>query len=84
VRDHLFEVPEEEKGLHASGHSSGADLVRFNKEVRPQGLIPVHVRCDRRLDGQMEFDGQAWFRDQLSGTTTQVVIPQYGVPIPLV
>jgi mRNA degradation ribonuclease J1/J2 len=35
-------IPEEEKGLHASGHACGPDLLRVAGEIQPQVLIPVH------------------------------------------
>ena len=37
-----WEIPEEEKGLHASGHACGPDLLRIVREIRPELLIPVH------------------------------------------
>lgn len=37
-----WEIPEAEKGLHASGHACGPDLLRIAREIRPQTLIPVH------------------------------------------
>jgi ribonuclease J len=37
-----WEIPEEEKGLHASGHACGPDLLRVASEIRPEVLIPVH------------------------------------------
>jgi ribonuclease J len=41
-RNGKWEIPEEEKGLHASGHACGPDLLRVAREIRPQVLIPVH------------------------------------------
>ena len=37
-----WEIPEKEKGLHASGHACGPDLLRVAREIRPEILIPVH------------------------------------------
>ena len=37
-----WRVPEEEKGLHASGHACGTDLLRIAREIKPRVLIPVH------------------------------------------
>ncbi len=37
-----WEIPEEEKGLHASGHACGADLLEIAGEINPRILIPVH------------------------------------------
>jgi ribonuclease J len=35
-------IPENEKGLHASGHACGPDLLRIASEVNPEIVIPVH------------------------------------------
>lgn len=46
-----WEIPEAEKGLHASGHACGPDLLRIAREIRPRTLIPVHSeRPDFYLD----------------------------------
>ena len=37
-----WEIPEEQKGLHASGHACGPDLLRVAREIQPAVLIPVH------------------------------------------
>jgi ribonuclease J len=44
-KDGQWQIPAEEKGLHASGHACGSDLVSLVKEVSPEILIPVH--CTR-------------------------------------
>jgi ribonuclease J len=41
-RNGKWEIPEEEKGLHASGHACGPDLLRVAREIQPEMLIPVH------------------------------------------
>jgi ribonuclease J len=41
-RNGTWEIPEEEKGLHASGHACGPDLLRVVREIHPDILIPVH------------------------------------------
>jgi len=41
-RNGEWEIPEEEKGLHASGHACGPDLLRVAREIQPEVLIPVH------------------------------------------
>jgi ribonuclease J len=35
-------IPESEKGLHASGHACGADLLEIARQIKPDILIPVH------------------------------------------
>ena len=37
-----WEIPEEERGLHASGHACGPDLLRVARQIGPEVLIPVH------------------------------------------
>lgn len=37
-----WEIPEKEKGLHASGHACGPDLLRVARGIQPETLIPVH------------------------------------------
>ena len=41
-RNGEWEIPEEEKGLHASGHACGPDLLKIVREIQPEVLIPVH------------------------------------------
>ena len=58
-----WEIPEEEKGLHASGHACGPDLLRIAREIQPEVLIPVHSE-------QPEF-----YRDNLSNSGINVILP---------
>jgi ribonuclease J len=58
-----WEIPEEEKGLHASGHACGPDLLRIASEIRPEVLIPVHSE-------KPEF-----YVDNLSGSGIRVILP---------
>jgi ribonuclease J len=37
-----WRIPEEERGLHASGHACGPDLLRVALQIKPRLLIPVH------------------------------------------
>jgi ribonuclease J len=41
-RDGKWEIPEGERGLHASGHACGPDLLGIAQEIKPEILIPVH------------------------------------------
>jgi len=61
-----WEIPEEEKGLHASGHACGPDLLRVAREIRPEVLIPVHSE-------KPEF-----YLDNLGDSGTSVVLPTEG------
>ena len=61
-----WEIPEEEKGLHASGHACGPDLLRITREIQPELLIPVHSQAP-------EF-----YVDNLSGSGINVILPTEG------
>jgi ribonuclease J len=61
-----WEIPEEEKGLHASGHACGPDLLRVARDIRPEVLIPVHSE-------KPEF-----YLDNLGGSGTSVILPAEG------
>jgi len=37
-----WQIPDAEKGLHASGHACGSDLLEIARQIRPEILIPVH------------------------------------------
>lgn len=41
-RNGQWQVPNDEKGLHASGHASGPDLLEIAHQIEPEVLIPVH------------------------------------------
>jgi len=58
-----WEIPEEEKGLHASGHACGPDLLRIAREIQPEVLIPVHSE-------KPEF-----YVDNLSNSGINVILP---------
>ena len=61
-----WQIPDGERGLHASGHACGADLLRVAQEIKPEILIPVHSE-------QPEF-----FVERLSGSKTNVILPAMG------
>ena len=66
-RNGTWEIPEEEKGLHASGHACGPDLLRIAREIHPELLIPVHSE-------KPEF-----YVDNLSDSGINVILPtEYG------
>ncbi len=37
-----WQIPDGEKGLHASGHACGLDLLDIARQISPEVLIPVH------------------------------------------
>ena len=59
-------IPEAEKGLHASGHACGADLLEVARGINPEVLIPVHTE-------HPEF-----YTDQLGGSGINIVLPAVG------
>jgi ribonuclease J len=66
-RNGKWEIPEEEKGLHASGHACGPDLLRIAREIHPEVLIPIHSE-------KPEF-----YVDNLNGSGIDVILPtEYG------
>jgi len=61
-----WEIPEAEKGLHASGHACGPDLLEVARGIKPEVLIPVHSE-------HPEF-----YSENLSGSGIDVVLPAVG------
>ena len=61
-----WEVPDGEKGLHASGHACGLDLLEIAHEIRPQILIPIHSQ-------HPEF-----YVEHLSNSKINVLLPASG------
>jgi len=62
-----WEIPEDQKGLHASGHACGPDLLRTARDIKPEVLVPVH--CEKP-----EF-----YLDNLSGSGIEVILPIEGL-----
>jgi ribonuclease J len=62
-----WQIPEEERGLHASGHACGTDLLEIAHEIAPEILIPVHSE-------QPDF-----YLGNLKGSGIEVILPEaYG------
>jgi ribonuclease J len=59
-------IPESEKGLHASGHACGADLLEIARQIKPDILIPVHSEYP-------EF-----YLERLNGSGISVLLPGAG------
>jgi len=64
-----WQVPDGEKGLHASGHASGPDLLKIAREMNPEVLIPVHSEYP------------SFYVDHLSDSGIRVVLPTVGATI---
>ncbi len=52
-----WEIAEEEKGLHASGHACGPDLLRVVRGIQPEILIPVHCEEPEFYEGNLRDSG---------------------------
>ena len=52
-----WEMPEEQKGLHASGHACGPDLLRIAREIDPRVLIPIHSELPSFYTDRLRGDG---------------------------
>ena len=66
-----WQIPDAEKGLHASGHACGLDLLEIARQIRPEVLIPVHSE-------QPNF-----YIEHLSGSGINVILPTVGGTIEL-
>lgn len=56
-KDGEWQIPDAEKGLHASGHACGSDLIRIAKEIKPEILIPVHSEHPELYLSSLEGSG---------------------------
>ncbi len=61
-----WQVPDDEKGLHASGHACGPDLLMIARQINPEILIPIH---SQRPD---------FYIDHLRKSGINVVLPTPG------
>ena len=61
-----WEIPEAERGLHASGHACGPDLLEVALGIKPEVLIPVHS------------EHPDFYIDHLSNMEVKVVLPIVG------
>ncbi len=64
--DSIADLPEEERGLHASGHASAADIMDFVREIGPRAVVPVHT------------ENPGYFAEQLRDTGIEVKVLEYG------
>jgi ribonuclease J len=55
--------------IHASGHASGPELLRFVQTLAPKMLIPIHTEHPQ------------WFKEKLSGSDIRVIVPEEGEAI---
>jgi len=65
-------IPPNERGLHASGHASGPELLDLIRNIAPKTLIPIHTEITREDKDPM------YFARNLEGTGIEVRLPEYG------
>jgi ribonuclease J len=61
-----WEIPEAGRGLHASGHACGPDLLEVALSIKPEILIPVHSE-------EPEF-----YSEHLGSSEIEVILPDVG------
>jgi|Deesub1362A_J573_1020465.scaffolds.fasta_scaffold00230_17 ribonuclease J len=61
-----WEIPEDEKALHASGHAAGPELIEMVCLIKPQYVLPVHT------------ERPEYFREHLRDTDIKVRIAEPG------
>ena len=66
-----WEIPDGEKGLHASGHACRSDLIQIARRIRPEILMPVHSEHPED------------YVDHLSECDIKVILPALGESIEL-
>ena len=62
-------IPEGERGLHASGHACGPDLLKIAGEIKPEVLIPIHS------------ESPDFYFEHLSRSDIKVTLPSPGETI---
>ena len=61
-----WQIAEDEKGLHASGHACGLDLLMIAQQIKPKILIPIHS------------DSPGFYIDHLSNSGINIILPTVG------
>jgi len=62
----IADLPEDEQGLHASGHASAEDIMTFVREINPRTVVPIHTL------------NPGYFREQLRDTGIEVQVLDQG------
>ncbi len=62
----VWEIPEDEKGLHASGHACGPDLLEITRRIKPEVLIPVHSEYPE------------YYIENIKSDMVKVILPVHG------
>jgi ribonuclease J len=64
-------VPEVERGLHASGHATGPELLNMVRDIQPRTFIPIHS------------ERPELYKEHLRGTGIEVFLPTEGEELDL-
>ena len=56
-KEGMWQIPDEERGLHASGHACGTDLFAIAKSIHPKTIIPVHSEYPQLYINEMIKSG---------------------------
>ena len=64
--DNRWEIPEAERGLHASGHACGTDLIEIINQIQPEIVIPVHT------------EHSEVYKQKLADKKLEVILPVEG------
>jgi ribonuclease J len=62
----IWVIPDAEKGLHASGHACGPDLLEIVRRIMPQVLMPVHS------------ESPEYYAEHLQSGNIDVILPVPG------
>ena len=65
-RQSISALPEDEQGLHASGHANADDIMDFVREIGPRTVVPIHT------------ENPGYFLEHLRNTDVEVAIREYG------
>ena len=61
-----WQVPDDERGLHASGHACGSDLLKIAREIKPAVVILVHS------------EQPGFYIEHLKNSGIEVILPGLG------
>jgi ribonuclease J len=68
-KDGGWQIPDEERGLHASGHACGSDLLDIARRIKAEILIPVHS------------EQPGFYTERLANSGIRVILPALGKAI---
>lgn len=69
AKPHQWDIPDSDRGFHASGHAAGLELLEMVRRIKPEVLIPIHTEKPQL------------FVSGLEGSGIEVRLPEYGKTI---